>query len=106
MKRCPYCGYSNYDNATECRNCQGSFVAAPRTLYKTYLVGAEKAREIRGKALLAIVLALLIKVYWGGHGPWPVIDFPVLLNVRPWLEPCLLYGGIVGYVVGWILHWI
>ena len=27
MKNCPYCSYSNYDNATVCRKCDGSFVA-------------------------------------------------------------------------------
>jgi len=51
-----------------------------------------------------VVLGLLVKVYWGGYGPWPVIDYPPLVQVRPWLEPLLLYGGGVGYLVGWVLR--
>ncbi|MGA2629850.1 MAG: hypothetical protein ABSG54_06500 [Terriglobia bacterium] len=48
----------------------------------------------------------MIKVYWGGYGPWAVIDVPVLSDIRPWLEPLLLYGGALGYVVGWVLNWV
>ena len=29
MKLCPYCGYSNYDHATQCRKCDGPFVRRP-----------------------------------------------------------------------------
>ena len=49
-----------------------------------------------------IVLGLLIKVYWGGYGPWPTIDFPVLVSLRAWLEPLLLYGGLGLYIMGLI----
>ena len=107
MRPCPYCGYSNYDNAVECRCCQASFLEKDGTLYKApiYWVGPQKAREIRSKALSFIVLALLMKVYWGGYGPWPVID-PPFLNIRIWLEPLFLYGGITGYLAGWVLNWI
>jgi hypothetical protein len=108
MRPCPYCGYSNYDNAGECRHCQASFIHKDSTLYEEptgYWFGPQKARAIRSKALSAIVLALLMKVYWGGYGPWPVIE-PPFLNVRSWLEPLLLYGGAAGYIIGWILNWI
>jgi len=107
MRPCPYCGYSNYDNAVECRHCQASFLQKDGTLYKspTYWFGPQKAHEIRCKALSFIVLALLMKVYWGGYGPWPVID-PPFLNIRTWLEPLFLYGGATAYVAGWVLNWI
>jgi hypothetical protein len=29
-----------------------------------------------------VILGLLLKVYWGGHGPWPVIDYPPSVHVR------------------------
>lgn len=108
MKHCPYCGFSNYDKATECRKCQASFATTVTrgTVYKTYRFGPEKARTIRSKALSFVVLGLLIRVYWGGYGPWPVVDNPTLTLLRAWLEPLLLYGGLFGYVVGWILNWI
>lgn len=107
MRPCPYCGYSNYDNAVECRYCQASFLEKDGTLYKgqSYWVGPQKAHDIRRKALSFIVLALLMKVYWGGYGPWPVVDAP-LLTIRHWLEPLFLYGGAAGYVAGWVLKWI
>ena len=108
MKRCPYCGYSNYDNATQCRKCDGPFVSRPVTIRhratlpsKSYWVGPGKARTIREKALAAVVLGLMIKVYWGGYGPWPVIDYPPWAQLRPWLEPLFLYCGAVGYLAGW-----
>jgi hypothetical protein len=50
-----------------------------------------------------VVVGLLVKVYWGGHGPWPVTDYAPLAQIRPRLEPPLLYGGAVGYLVGWML---
>jgi hypothetical protein len=108
MRPCPYCGYANYDNAVECRHCQASFLEKDGTLYKAPIcwVGPQKAREIRSKALSFIVLALLMKVYWGGYGPWPVVDAPLLVSLRIWLEPLFLYGGITGYLAGWVLNWI
>ena len=107
MKQCPYCGYANLDNAITCHKCDGSFVYqhAP-TVRKTYWVGPEKARVIRNKALSAIVLGLLIKVYWGGYGPWSAIDSPPWANIRPWVEPLLLFGGVALYLAGWALKWI
>jgi hypothetical protein len=106
MKLCPYCGYANSDNATQCRKCDGPFVirrpAAP-VIQTSYWIGPEKARVIRNKALAAVILGLMVKVYWGGYGPWPVIDYPPLAQMRPWLEPLLLYCGTVGYFAGWVL---
>lgn len=107
MKACPYCGNSNYDDATQCRKCDATFTtSSTATLYRSHWVSADKAREIRSKALSFLVLGLLIKVYWGGYGPWAVIDNPTLLALRTYLEPLLIYGGVAGYVVGWILNWI
>jgi hypothetical protein len=106
MKRCPYCGISNYDNATQCRKCDGPFVSRPPTTLPPksyYWVGPEKARGIRDKALAIVVLGLAVKLYWGGYGSWPVIDYPSWAQVRSWLEPLLLYGGGVGYLAGWVL---
>ena len=105
MRLCPYCGYSNYDNATQCRKCDGPFLSRPGTSpsLKSCWVGPGKARRIRHQALTAVVLGLLIKVYWGGYGPWPVIDYTPFAQARLWLEPLLLYGGGVGYLVGWAL---
>jgi hypothetical protein len=106
MKLCPYCGYANDDKAIQCRKCDGPFVRrpAPTIPRKSYWIGPEKARVIRQKALSALVLGLLVKVYWGGYGPWPVIDYPPWAEIRPWLEPLLLYGGGVGYLMGWVLR--
>jgi hypothetical protein len=102
MKSCPYCGYSNYDYATQCRKCESSFVTTTGTVYRgrPYLIGPARAVRWRDRALSMIVLGLLIKVYWGGYGPWPTIDFPILVSLRAWLEPLLLYGGIALYIVG------
>jgi hypothetical protein len=104
MKLCPYCGYSNYDNAVQCRKCDGPLVSrgATTVFQKSYRIGPEKEQVIRNKALAVLILGLLLKVYWGGYGPWPVIDYPPLVQVRPWLEPLLLYGGGVGYFAGWV----
>lgn len=106
MKLCPYCGYSNYDQATECRKCDASFVPqqAP-TVYKSFWFGPKKAHALRAKALAIFVLGMLIKVYWGGKGPWPVVDSPTLASLRSWLEPLLLYAGAVLYVAGLVLRW-
>lgn len=107
MKQCPYCGYTNLDTATVCHKCDGSFVSQqPPTVHKSYWVGPEKAQAIRSKALTAIVVGLLIKVYWGGYGPWPVVDYPPWTHIRPWLELLLLFGGVLLYLAGWVLKWI
>jgi len=108
MKSCPYCGYSNLDNATQCRKCDGPFISRPISAFspKYYWIGPEKARAFRNKALAVLTLGLMVKVYWGGYGPWPVIDYPPWAVVRPWLEPLLLYGGIAGYLLGWVLKFI
>lgn len=107
MKICPCCDYANDDAAAVCRRCEAPFasvVPERATLQKTYLVGPQKARAIRSKALSALVLGLLIMVYWGGYGPWPVIDHPTLAALRVWLQPLLIYGGLLLYLVGWVLH--
>ena len=107
MKDCPYCGYANLDTAAACRKCEASFLRREtQTQHKSYWVGPAKAKEIRSKALSAIILGLLIKVYWGGYGPWPVIDYPPWANIRPWLELVLLVGGVLLYLAGWVLKWI
>jgi len=104
MKRCPFCGYSNYDNAAVCRKCDGSFVPAAGTVYpdRDQWIGPDRAKVIRSRALFMIALGLLVKVYWGGYGPWPVVDFPALVTLRAVLEPVLLYLGAVLYIFGWI----
>ena len=108
MKQCSYCGYSNYDSATVCRKCDASFGAQAGTVYqaKSYWIGPERAKVMRRRGLSMVVLGLLIKVYWGGYGPWPTVDFPILLTMRTYLEPLLLYGGAVLYVFGWIASFI
>jgi len=104
MKMCPYCNYSNYDNATVCRKCEGSFLAAGGTAYQaqTHRIAPDRTKTIRSDALSMIVLGLLIKVYWGGYGPWPTIDFPILVTIRAYAEPLLLYGGVALYIFGLI----
>ena len=94
MKKCPYCGYSNYDTATICRKCDGAFVITNATVYQghTQRISPERTKSIRSYGLSMIVLGLLIKVYWGGYGPWPVIDLPVLATVRFYAEPLLLFA--------------
>ena len=108
MKKCPYCGYANYDNASVCRKCEGSFMQAGGTVYpgRNYWIGPQGAKVIRSRALSMIVLGLLVKVYWGGYGPWPIVDFPALVTLRAVLEPVLLYLGAVLYVFGWIAAYI
>ena len=69
-------------------------------------MGPKKARAIRSKALAALVLGLMVKVYWGSYGPWHAIDYPPWAQIRPWVEPLLLYAGGAGYVVGWVLNFI
>ncbi|HEV2417917.1 MAG TPA: hypothetical protein VGX94_08940 [Terriglobia bacterium] len=107
MDRCPRCSFPIYGFAIECAKCrfpltQGGTLCAP---VRASLVGAEKSHEIRRKALAAVAIALLMKVYWGGHGPWPVPTDPTILSLRDWLEPLFLNGGIIGYAVGWVLRW-
>ncbi len=104
MKQCPYCGYSNYGWATECRKCGASLVPQQGSVYKPLWVGPEKARALRSKAFVAIVLGLLIRVYFGGYGHWPVIANPTLASIRAWLEPILLYGGVALYLAGFVLR--
>jgi hypothetical protein len=106
MKACPYCGHANYDFAHTCRKCEASLVAAPGTVFRTrkYLIGPDRARSLRNRALFLIVLGLVMKVYWGGRVPWPTIDNPTLVAIRAWLEPLLLLGGAALYLLGWILR--
>jgi len=106
MKQCGFCGIFNADVATECAKCGARLAVLPAPPREAYRFGPQKAREIRSKALTAVVLGLMIKVYWGGYGPWPVIDLPLLAGLRPWLEPLCLYGGAVGYLAGWVLKWV
>ena len=108
MKACPYCNYSNYDNATVCRKCDGPFVAGPGTVYQapSYWIGPESAKVIRNRALAMVVLGLLIKVYWGGYGPWPTIDSSTLVTIRAFAEPLLLFGGTALYLFGWVATFI
>ena len=73
---------------------------------RRHLVGPTKAHDIRRKALSFLVLGLLMKVYWGGYGPWPIVEIPILSDLRTILEPLLLYGGLLVYLVGWVLNWI
>ncbi|HLI31032.1 MAG TPA: hypothetical protein VKV79_08045 [Terriglobia bacterium] len=61
--------------------------------------------ELRRKALAALTLGLMMKVYWGGYGPWTAVSTPTLINLRDWLEPLLLNGGVIGYCAGWVLRW-
>jgi len=109
MRQCPYCGYSNYEYATECRKCQSPLVAQQASTVheeKVFWVGPLKAHTIRSKALSLIVLGVLMKVYWGGYGPWPALDNPTLADIRKWLEPLFIYGGTALYVLGLIVNWI
>lgn len=108
MKNCPFCGYANYDQASVCRKCDNSFVPTHGTVYsgRSYWIGPATAKVIRGRALSIIVLGLLMKVYWGGYGPWPTIDFPALVTVRTFLEPLLLYGGAMLYLFGWFANFV
>lgn len=106
MKFCPYCGFSNLEADAECRKCGTSLQSYQQTPYKSYRFGPEKAREFRKKALAYFVLGLMVKVYWGGYGTWTPYDTDLLMNLRQWIQPALLYGGVIAYVVGWILNWI
>ena len=65
MKRCPYWGHSNYDNAIQCRKCDVPFVRRPITILsqKFYWGGPGKARTIRDKVLAVVGLGTAIKPY-------------------------------------------
>jgi hypothetical protein len=106
MKQCPHCGLYNYDTARDCRECGAALATAIETLEKPYWMGPEKAKVLRSKALSFIVLGLLMKVYWGGHGPWTVVDNPTLTALRTWLEPLFLFGGAAVYLAGWVLNYV
>ena len=108
MKLCPYCGYANREDATQCRRCDASFLRRPEPPMapKSYWVGPAKAQTVRRYALALLTLGLLMKVCWAGYGPWPVIDYPPCAEMRHWLEPVLLYLGAAGYVCGWVLRFI
>ena len=106
MKQCPQCGVFNDDFARDCRQCRAPLSSYAQPVQKSYWIGPEKAKALRSKALSFIVLGLLIKVYWGGYGPWTVVDSPTLTGLRTWLEPLFIYGGAVVYVLGWVLNFI
>ena len=108
MKSCPYCNYSNYDNATVCRKCESSLVAERGTVYQgqTPWTGPARGKAIRNYALSLIVLGLLLRVYWGGYGPWPTIDSPTLVTIRTLAEPLLIFGGAALYIFGWIAAYL
>jgi hypothetical protein len=107
MKQCPYCGHSNDDQENQCRKCDAYLITRRGgTVYRQKLVGPIMARNIRRKALSFVVLGLMIKVYWGGYGPWPVYDTAPFAALRYWLEPLFMYGGAAVYVAGWLLNWI
>ncbi len=106
MRRCPFCGHANPDNTTQCRKCDAPFVQPAATLYKPVRIAPRRVRELRNKALLILVTGLVMKVYWGGYGPWPVMDNPTLAGLRVWLEPLFLYGGAALYLLGWGLRYL
>jgi uncharacterized membrane protein YvbJ len=53
MKKCQYCGYSNYDYARACRKCDNSFLGEPGTVYqgRPQWIGSRRAKVIRSQAL-------------------------------------------------------
>jgi len=106
MKQCPHCGLFNDDYAPHCRQCRSPFQVYVQAVQKSYWMGPEKAKILRSRALSFVVLGLLMKVYWGGYGPWTVVDNPTLTSLDAWLEPLFLYGGAAVYLVGWVLNYI
>jgi zinc-ribbon domain len=106
MKFCAYCGNSNLDTATTCSKCGTSLESFTPIEVKAYRFGPNKAWELRHKAIGYFLLGLMIKIYWGGYGTWPVYDNDFLMSIRPWAEPVFLYGGAAAYILGWILRWI
>lgn len=103
MRQCAYCGFFNNDQAVDCQKCRNPLPAIRAVRQKLFWVGPQKAHDIRKKAMAAAVLGLLLRVYWGGYGPWTVIDDPTLAHLRTYLEPLLIYGGAALYLLGWIL---
>ena len=106
MKSCAYCGRSNEDFVQTCQKCGTSLEPLPKIEVKTYRFGPYKAHDLRKKAIGYFVLGLMIKVYWGGYGTWTPYDTDLLMSLRTWIQPALLYGGILAYAAGWILNWI
>ena len=106
MKYCAYCGYQNEDFVSSCIKCGTSLERMPEVKIRTLRFGSYKAHELRKKALGYLVLGLMIKVYWGGYGTWTPYDTDLLASLRTWVQPALLYGGIITYIAGWILNWI
>jgi hypothetical protein len=109
MKKCPFCGYSNYDNARACRKCDNSFLGDLGSVYsgRPLWLGPRRAKMIRSHALSLFVIGLFMKVYWGGYGPWPVLQFPTpVVTFRTFAEPVLLCGGALLYIFGWIAVFI
>jgi hypothetical protein len=107
MGTCPYCGSVTYPGDVQCRKCDGALVARPATLYagpKKVSRTPQVAQDIRRKALAVVVIGLLLKVYWGGYGPWPVVNDPTLLALRKFAEPLLLCGGTMAYLTGWFVR--
>lgn len=106
MKQCPHCGLMNESFAETCRQCRSPLYVYASGIEKSYWMGPVKAKALRSKALSFIVLGLLMKVYWGGYGPWTVTDDPTLVGLGTWLEPLFLYGGAAVYLLGWVLKFI
>jgi hypothetical protein len=107
MKTCAYCGYSNPDDRVDCFKCGTSLAPLPKIEeIKRYRFGPDRAHELRKKALGYFVLGLMVKIYWGGYGSWTPYDTDLLMNLRHWIQPALLYGGALAYVIGWVLKWI
>lgn len=107
MDRCPRCSFPIFGFALECAKCHYP-LARGGTLYapaRAQWFGVERAHDVRRKALAFLIIALLMKVYWGAHGPWPVATDPLLVSLRDVLEPVFFIGGLAGYAVGWVLRW-
>ncbi len=67
----------------------------------THRVSPRFAHSIRNYALAMVAIGLMMRVYWGGYGPWPTIDLPVLASIRVYAEPILILGGVAIYLLGW-----
>jgi hypothetical protein len=106
MKSCAFCGYANEDVVQSCVKCGTSLESLPKIEIRTLRFGPYKAHDLRKKAIGFFVVGLMIKVYWGGYGTWEPYDTDLLMNVRTWIQPALLYGGAITYAVGWVLNWI
>ncbi len=106
MKYCPYCGFANEDSRDDCFKCGTSLVAGEEPKIKTLRFGPYKAHSLRRKAIGYFVLGLMMKVYWGGYGTWTPYDTDLIASLRTWIQPTLLYGGALTYVIGWVINWI